>query len=244
MCPSFSPSRSHQSVHQVEFVGKVGESIGLQVFKETVPERFATITSGFQEIARHYRRDLAQRIVSESFADKEAFVCLGHHSGDQAETVIMKILRGVHISNISGVRGHFLSPLSISFSLFSCPAVHRDCCRGNVQMSGRTSNRILRPLLHLSKEQLVSYLQARSLEWREDESNSSPKYKRNRVRNDLLPIMEELTGGKNSLSKRIAALVHQSEQIRQTLQYVVGARTRPSSSSMISFSLFDSFACC
>lgn len=74
-----------------------------------------------------------------------------------------------------------------------------------------------RPVLHLSKEDLVTYLTQRNLEWKEDLSNQSRMYKRNKVRLDLIPIMEELAGGQEALARRLLALSVQGEDVKQLL---------------------------
>lgn len=56
-------------------------------------------------------------------------------------------------------------------------------------------DRIIHPLLSVSKLQLQEYMKAGNFEWREDSSNLERKYKRNIVRLDLLPIMDQLAGG-------------------------------------------------
>eukprot|EP00981_Chlorochromonas_danica_P012556 scaffold5146_cov164-Ochromonas_danica.AAC.5 len=79
------------------------------------------------------------------------------------------------------------------------------------------SGPFVRPLLHLHKEDLEKYLQTRSLTWREDVSNQSRDYKRNRVRLDLLPLMEELSGGRDALQRRLLTFAEQSQQMRALL---------------------------
>ncbi|RYH23737.1 hypothetical protein EON65_17455 [archaeon] len=83
----------------------------------------------------------------------------------------------------------------------------------------------LRPLLHLTKEHLVTYMQHKALDWREDESNLSRNYKRNKIRLDLIPLMEELAGGKDALRKRMLSLVEQSEGVKQAIAYLVSMNT-------------------
>jgi len=51
---------------------------------------------------------------------------------------------------------------------------------------------ILRPLLPFSSEQILAYAQNNALKWREDESNSELKYLRNKVRHQIVPVLEEL----------------------------------------------------
>jgi tRNA(Ile)-lysidine synthase len=52
----------------------------------------------------------------------------------------------------------------------------------------------MRPLLHARKVELIEFLKWIGREWREDASNMLPKYHRNRVRNELVPLMMELAG--------------------------------------------------
>ena len=72
----------------------------------------------------------------------------------------------------------------------------------------------VKPLLELSKQQLVDYMRCRALPWREDASNLSRKYKRNAVRLDLLPLMAQLSGGAQALSSRLCTLAEQSADLR------------------------------
>lgn len=69
--------------------------------------------------------------------------------------------------------------------------------------------RFLRPLLAHPREAIVRYVETHGLEFREDASNASPEYARNRVRNEILPILGELSaghGGLEATAARIAAL--------------------------------------
>jgi len=53
-----------------------------------------------------------------------------------------------------------------------------------------TSDRIIRPLLAASRDETIAYLKDRGIGWREDSSNSSRRFARNRIRHDLLPLLE------------------------------------------------------
>jgi len=79
-----------------------------------------------------------------------------------------------------------------------------------------------RPVLHLSKQQIEDYLTRRGLAWRVDSSNESTVYKRNKVRLDLLPLMEQLAGGKPALATRFAQLAQQSEDLKEWIDSEVG----------------------
>jgi tRNA(Ile)-lysidine synthase len=51
--------------------------------------------------------------------------------------------------------------------------------------------RVVRPLLSVSREEIAAYCRAAGLEWRTDESNSSPEFLRNRIRHHLLPLLRK-----------------------------------------------------
>jgi tRNA(Ile)-lysidine synthase len=61
--------------------------------------------------------------------------------------------------------------------------------------------RIVRPLLDVSRADVTAYLRARGLAWREDPSNASPRYLRNRIRREVLPALEALAP---ALERRLA----------------------------------------
>ena len=62
-------------------------------------------------------------------------------------------------------------------------------------------DRIIHPLLSIPKISLKEYMIKNNFEWREDSSNTERKYKRNVVRLDVLPVMEQLAGGPGPLEK-------------------------------------------
>lgn len=87
-------------------------------------------------------------------------VALAHHGDDQAETVLMRLLRGSGMTGLSG-------------------------------MAYRNARGYVRPLLDICRQDIEQYLCRRGLEWREDASNSDTAYLRNRIRHQLLPLLEE-----------------------------------------------------
>ncbi|MGG7035595.1 MAG: tRNA lysidine(34) synthetase TilS [Flavobacterium sp.] len=54
------------------------------------------------------------------------------------------------------------------------------------------NSQIIRPLLVFSREEIIKYARENSLLWREDSSNASDKYLRNKIRHDLIPVLKEL----------------------------------------------------
>jgi tRNA(Ile)-lysidine synthase len=103
-------------------------------------------------------------------------VILAHHADDVAETTLQRLLRG------GGVRG--LAAL-----------------RPRAAVAGLT---VLRPLLCLRRDELREFLTAQGQSWREDASNASPRYQRNRVRS-LLAEHPQLTDPLLDLANAAAA---------------------------------------
>lgn len=88
-----------------------------------------------------------------------AAVVLAHHADDQAETVLMRLLRG---SGMTGLAG----------------------------MPWRNGRGYIRPLLDSTRGEIEAYLAERRLIWREDTSNLDITFLRNRIRHELLPLLE------------------------------------------------------
>ncbi len=116
-----------------------------------------------EDAARRVRYEFLAAVAAEQRADA---VALGHTADDQAETVLMHILRG---SGLSGLRGME-------------PATSRIVCGKKLKL--------VRPLLDVSRDQTAAYCAALGLEPRFDESNLSRELTRNRIRLDLMPQLE------------------------------------------------------
>jgi len=93
---------------------------------------------------------------------------LAHHQNDQAETVLLQLLRG------SGVAGLSAMPNERELK------------------SGQANITLWRPLLNQSKAELEAYAKVHRLAWIEDPSNQSRKYKRNAIRKDIIPRLEKI----------------------------------------------------
>ena len=110
-------------------------------------------------LAREARHRFFRRLVRQGKFDR---VALAHTQDDQAETVLLRLLRGAGLQGLGG-----MSP--------------------DTQLSGL---HVVRPLLTTSKAELMEWLRSNDLSWREDESNLSPEFQRNRVRTQILPLLK------------------------------------------------------
>jgi tRNA(Ile)-lysidine synthase len=91
-------------------------------------------------------------------------VATAHTLDDQAETVLAKFLRGAWTEGLSGIHPKL-----------ECPE----------------GGRILRPLLPATRAEVEAYLNALGQPWREDSSNRDAAFTRNRIRHELLPLLEK-----------------------------------------------------
>ena len=114
--------------------------------------------------------------------DRLQGVILAHHADDVAETVLQRMLRGAGATGLAALR-----PTSV--------------------VGGLT---ILRPLLRVRREALREYLTAVGQVWREDESNASPRYQRNRLR--------VLFAAQPRLTDRLIELADRSAELRRWLR--------------------------
>ena len=96
-------------------------------------------------------------------------VATGHTLDDQAETVLMRMIRGAGLKGIGGIYPRMV--------------VEDD--------DGELCGEIVRPLLGVRRRELESYLREIGQTWREDASNDEAKFTRNRVRKLLVPLLEK-----------------------------------------------------
>lgn len=162
-----------------------------------------------QDTARQWRRrkliDLLSELVlqtNNSTTHEESrwgAILTAHHGDDSDETILLKLLRGSHLSNLRGIEAR-----SDGFDL-------------SMHSSSASRGYFAKPMLQLRKNDITVFLESNSFEWREDESNASNKYKRNKIRNELMPLMRELAGGEEALQKRFGNIDQQSRSISKYL---------------------------
>ena len=122
-------------------------------------------------------------------ADGAEALALAHHRDDQAETLLLHLLRGSGLTGLAGMA--------------------RD--------TGLYGMRVIRPLLGFSRQELIEALRKEGQAWREDATNAGDAYLRNRVRHRLLPLMEELASGAASRLAVTAELLRADDDVLNSL---------------------------
>ena len=134
-----------------------------------------------ENAAREARYGAFEDVLKERAIDQLA---LAHHRDDQAETVLMRLMRGAGPEGLRGMR-------------------RAEEWKGYL---------LLRPLLDISGEELRQALRENGIAWREDGSNRSRDYFRNRIRLELLPKMEEMAPGVAGRLCQMAELIAQDAE--------------------------------
>ena len=153
--------RGEQSAADEAFVADLAQQHGLELFVHGGDIREDALTSkqSIETAARAARYRWFAEIAAQQRFD---CVATGHTLDDQAETVLLKFLRGAGTRGLAGIY----------------PVVVRD------------GYRIVRPLLCVTRADVETYLASLAQGWREDESNLDHRFRRNRVRHELLPLLE------------------------------------------------------
>lgn len=140
------------------FCRAAAAALGLPIDVESadVAVRARDEGSSIEAAARAARYEFLERAAARLEADR---IAVGHTRDDQAETYLLRLLRGAGPRGLGGIR----------------PRV------GN----------IVRPLIDATRADVLEYLRAHDIPWREDESNADVGIPRNRVRHELIPFLAE-----------------------------------------------------
>jgi len=144
------------------FVRALAKKLGVPFYfgRCDVPAEARRTGESLEMAARRLRRGF---LVATARREKIRYIAAGHTADDQAETVLMRIVRGTSVTGLAGIP-------------YAWP---------------QGSLRFIRPLRDATRAQVVAYLQSRRQTWREDESNADAFALRNRVRHEILPLLEK-----------------------------------------------------
>lgn len=146
--------RGEESEKDETFVRELGATLGVPVSCERL-HMVHQPGQTLQEAAREARYDYFARLRRELGLTS---VATGHTADDQAETLLLWLLRGAGTGGLAGI-----------------PITRR--------------GGIIRPLLGVTREQVVSYLSSRGATYRSDSTNATLVYRRNRIRHEVLPLL-------------------------------------------------------
>ncbi len=158
------------SAEDAVWVKALSARLGLEFYQRHRSE--IVFVSEHAEGSEAWARDLRYAAFAEMLRESGAeVVATGHNADDQAETVLMRLMRGCSWNGLSGIAPR----IRLKF--------------------GNNIIRVWRPFLRVSRRSFESFLHDSGQNWREDETNSTDMFFRNRVRHQLLPLMNEMQPG-------------------------------------------------
>ena len=174
--------------------------VPLRVGRADVRGRAARERGGLEQAARRERYAFLRRAREEESAFA---IAVAHTRDDQAETLLLRLLRGAGATGLAGMRP-------------------------------RTAD-VVRPLLAVSRDEVLAYLRERGLAWREDPSNADLAPRRNRVRHELIPYLEERfnPGVRASLARTASVLAEEAAHLRGEAEALVAATAREEDGALV-----------
>ncbi len=158
--------RGPESEEDEQFVCELCAGLGITLHRRRAETKQAAALSrrNLEDYARHIRYQFLYEIAIA----RDAVVATGHNMNDQAETFLLKLFRGAGISGLAGIHVR----------------------RRNVLTSGEACD-VVRPLLGVSRREILDYLSTCNQSYRSDSSNRDTTFDRNWLRNDLIPMLAE-----------------------------------------------------
>jgi tRNA(Ile)-lysidine synthase len=157
--------RGRSSDADERLVVRVAKKLGLAVVVERADvKQFAREQKlSIEMAARKLRHDFLARTALRL---KIKTIALAHHADDQVELFFLRLLRGSGAEGLAGMKWRAVSPAN-------------------------SRVRLIRPLLDLSKSALRKFADEEKISFREDASNASLDFQRNRIRHELLPLLRK-----------------------------------------------------
>jgi tRNA(Ile)-lysidine synthase len=180
--------RGAESDGDEQFVRELAGSLSLRFVSRSIDLRGEAKTGeSLEATARRVRYAWLEREALQAGA---GWIATGHTADDQAETVLHRLIRGTGIQGLRGI------------------------ARERTLPSGA---RVVRPLLQTTRDEIVAWLKALPQAWREDSSNRDPAFTRNRIRQELLPLLRTFNPAIATTLNRLAeqaAAAHQETEAR------------------------------
>lgn len=174
-----------------------GYNLPCEIIRVDIKEVATAQGLSLEEAGRNARRAFLMALAEKYSAEA---VALGHHRDDQAETVLMRLIRGAAASGLTGMRPK--SPEGL----------------------------FVRPILCLSREEISGYLHKGGMHFRVDSSNSDERFLRNRIRHELLPLLKSYNPAITERLNRTAEALAADEDLLELIVDAASIRAISSAS--------------
>ena len=171
--------RADASWGDAMFVQRLAAQLGwpVRIERRDVQAVLARAGGSVQDVCRQERHAFLQQVAQDCNAQA---ILVAHHAGDQAETVLLHLIRGAGLSGIAGMAAS-------------------EPTRGDTAY--------VRPLLAASRADIIAYLRGQGIGFRVDASNATPNYARNRLRLEVMPLLASINPEVEAALSRTAALL-------------------------------------
>lgn len=180
-----------ESMEDAEFVARQAEAWGLPatIERQDVPALARAEKFAIEQAARRARYRFLARIAGDIGAKT---VAVGHNADDQVETVLMHFIRGAGLAGLRGMLPRSPYP----------PALGDYAAR---HIADRLT--LVRPLLEVPRSAIEAYCREQGLEPRFDRSNLDTTFFRNRLRHELIPVLETYNPNIREVLRRMARVI-------------------------------------
>jgi tRNA(Ile)-lysidine synthase len=187
--------------------------MALHVARRDAQQRADRRGESLQEAARRQRYAFFEKMARQAGVGG---VAVGHHRDDQAETLLLNLMRGSGPEGLAGMRTKRL--------------LGRE--RGEDAAVDEAAVHLVRPFLSVARQRIEEYAEAHGLSWRRDRANRDARYKRAALRRDVLPALEAHFPGAAERLARTAGLVgrYVDQALRPELRRRFDAARRTSES--------------
>lgn len=179
--------RGVDSDRDARFVRTLATELGAEVVVGRPRKRAASADLQTQNRSEEAARKLRYRFLTE-VADRcgARYLAMAHTADDQSETVLQRVLRGTGIAGLAGI-----------------PRIRRLAW----------ASTLIRPMLSLTRGQVLEYLSSLDQNYREDSTNATCDYTRNRIRHEVLPLARQLYGDVDGALRRLSSLSAEASEI-------------------------------
>ena len=167
---------------EVQFVKRIAEkyNFDFKLGTEDVNNFAKKTNKGIEETARSLRYQFLMKAAKNTISSS---IMVAHHADDQAETILMNLIRGTGLNGLIGMD-------YISYGEFS------------------KSIPIIRPLLDVWKDEIMSYCEDNDLTFIIDETNTNEVFTRNSIRASLIPFLEKYNPNFKQGLIRMSGILH------------------------------------